>query len=271
MKSSSGRSLALVALAALLPFLLAGSSYAQVASAATVVPGGAHSSPKEGTVSAANLRVPDKAKRLLYEGQNQLRNGHDAKAKGYIDSALRIAPNYAEALTARGVIKLAEERPADALQDFNRAIRADRDNGLAYLGMGCALNQLYRFDDALPYLDRGSEFFPLSWQSAFETSRAWLAKHEYEIALQQVNRADSLSHSAKVSSGIHMVRGYSLLGLKRFEEASAELQAYLSAEPDGEVSTAVRDTLATLRALPTSEASPRDGLRRPDFAEKSTP
>jgi tetratricopeptide (TPR) repeat protein len=206
-----------------------------------------HASPKHGTVSAASLRIPEKAKRKAEKARDELCKGHEDKSMEYVNSALAVAPNYAEALTTRGIINLVQDRPAEAVKDFEQAIHADPDEGLAYLVMGCALNKLLRFSEALPYLQQSSGIFPTSWLSAFELSRAFLANHEYEKALQQANRAESLAADRRGTIPLHVVRGYALMGLKRYDEASIEFEAFISSRPNAKVTEKVRQTLSAIK------------------------
>lgn len=246
---------------ALFTFPPATAGFAQSVTDPSVLLGQSKASPKDGTVSAARLRVPDKAKRLVEKAQNELARGQEEKSLEHLMQALAVAPDYSQALATRGIIKLVQDHPGDALTDFELAIHADPKDGLAYLVMGCALNKLLRYRDAVPYLERSSEFFPSSWLAAFELSRSHLANHEYEKALQQANRATSLKPDDRGRTSLHAVRGYSLLGLKRYDEASAEFKMFLAAVPDSKLSPVIRKTLSGLktRNVPHSEEGPPMG------------
>lgn len=206
----------------------------------------ASTAPKGGTVSVATLKTPEKARHLVEKARAAMAKNRFDEARKNIEAALAIAPDYAEALTARAVLELDANQEDAAVADLDHAIKADARYGDAYLVMGATFNRMGRFDDALRSLDRSSMYQPNSWQCAYEMSKAWLGKHDYEHAMQQVNRAQSLG-GARVVSAIHMLRGYALMGQQRFEQAAKELEAYLSAEPNGQLAGSVRAALAQIK------------------------
>ena len=175
-----------------------------------------------------------------------LAKNHTQDAQKAIDAALKVTPDYADALTLRAVLEVNAQQQQAALDDLVHAVKADPSFGPAYLVLGALFNQMGRFDEALRSLDRESIYNPNSWQCAYEMSRSWLGKREYERALLQANRAQSLS--GKLHPGpIHLIRGYALMGTKRLELASAEFEAYLDAEPNGQLAGSVRVALAKIK------------------------
>lgn len=204
--------------------------------------------PKKGTVSIAELKTPEKARHLTEKARAALGKNHIQDAQKNVDSALAIAPDYADALTLRAVMKLAASQPQLAMEDLDHAVKADPSYGPAYLALGAVFNRLGRFDEALRSLDRGSMYDPNSWQCAFEMSKSWLAKHDYERALQQANRAQTLS-GKQVQGPIHLLRGYALMGENRLTQASSEFEAYLAAEPNGQLAGTIRMTLAKMKTV----------------------
>jgi outer membrane protein assembly factor BamD (BamD/ComL family) len=89
---------------------------------------------------------------------------------------------------------------------------------------------------------------PTSWQCAFETSKAWMGKHDYTHALQQLNRAQALG-GERIATQVHLLRGYALMGAKEFQQAGSELEAYLNADPNSQLSGSVRAALARIKTL----------------------
>lgn len=204
--------------------------------------------PKKGTVSIAELKTPEKARHLTEKARTELGKKHMQDAQKDIDSALAIAPDYADALTLRAVLKLDASQPQLAMEDLDHAVKADPSYGPEYLVLGALFNQLGRFDEALRSLDRSSIYDPNSWQCAFEMSKSWLGKHNYEHALQQANRAQTLS-GKQIQGPIHLLRGYALMGENQLAQASSEFEAYLAAEPNGQLAGTIRMTLAKMKTV----------------------
>ena len=228
----------------------------QAASLTLRMPGRrASASPHTGTVSVAELKTPEKARHLVEKARIEMSKGHSEDAQKHITEALAIAPEYADALTVQATMKLQAKQMQPAIEDLDRAIKSDPSHAQAYLVLGATYNQMGRFDDALRTLDRSAMYDPKSWQCPFEMAKAYLGKNDYARALQQLNKAESLG-AMKLAGSMHLLKGYALMGEKHFEQASTELQAYLTAEPQGQLAGSVRAALAKIKTeLAQSPAS----------------
>jgi Tfp pilus assembly protein PilF len=204
--------------------------------------------PGKGTVSVAQLKVPEKARHLAEKAQSAVAKGKNDQAVKFLNDSLAIAPDFANALTLRATIELTTNQPQAALDDLDKAVKADSSYGPAYLILGAVYNQMGRYDEALRSLDRSSIYDPASWQCAFESSKSWMGKHDYQRALQQLNRAQGLG-GERIATQIHLLRGYALMGAKEFQQAGVELEAYLSADPNSQLSGTVRAALARMKTL----------------------
>jgi hypothetical protein len=60
------------------------------------------------TVSVAEFRIPTKARAELQKAQQELARHKLQEARTHVDRALALAPEYAQALTLRGILKLEE-------------------------------------------------------------------------------------------------------------------------------------------------------------------
>lgn len=195
------------------------------------------------TVSAKSLAVPEKAREELFKAITAY-SRHDAQAsQQHLETALRITPDFAAALSFRGFIEINANRFDAAMDDLQHSLRADPALAITYLYLGSLLNHLGRYDEALASLDRNAQFEPRSWSCAYERARSWLGKHDYQRALAEINRAVTLGAEAKMGNALRIMRGNALYGLKQYDKATAELQAYLSAEPDGKLASVARDLI----------------------------
>lgn len=217
-----------------------------------VAAGGGENAP---AVSVQQLRVPDRAVSLLDKAHQAMdKNKLDEAAKD-ISKALAIYPEYAQALTLRGVLEMQQEQYQEAAADANHAIQADPNYGTGYLVMGAALNCQKKFQDALRPLQRAETLLPNAWQGYFESGKALLQLGRFQEALQQANRALALARTAQPSE-LHLVKGYAYLGLHTYGGALTEFQQYLSQAPAGTLSAQVRSTVERIRPLvPTAEGA----------------
>jgi len=182
-------------------------------------------------ISVAQFKIPSKAR-------DEYRKAHEALAKEKLDEAakhlekaLEVCPNYADALTLRGVLALNQKNPEAALADLDKAIKADANYAMAYMVMGSALNMQGKFDEAIRSLERGESLSPQSWQAHFELAKSYIGKADYPMALKHLERAQNMTPTEYPI--IYFLQAHALLAMKQYPEAMAALQAYLRKDPSG--------------------------------------
>jgi Tfp pilus assembly protein PilF len=199
------------------------------------------------SVSVAQLKVPGKARSAYKKAQSAATQQKTEEANRYLAEALGVFPEYSEALTLRGVLKLDAGDTTAAAADLEHAIKADPSYSLAYVALGATYNRMSKYDDAARTIDRGIALSPMSWQAYFEMGKAQLGKGAYDVSLRQLNKAQALG--PKDYPLIHLVKAHALLGMKDYPEAMAELQAYLEKAPADQTSAEARETLAKVKAF----------------------
>jgi tetratricopeptide (TPR) repeat protein len=205
------------------------------------------------TVSIAEYKVPQKARDAFHKAEAALAKHRDDEVTKQLSKALEIYPEYAAALTLRGVLCLDAQTPQRAIDDFDKAIHSDPSYALAYTGLAAALNRLEKFDDALRSASRATALAPRSWQSYFEMAKSYVGKADYEHALQQLTKAQALTPTEYAP--IHLVRAHVMLALKNYSNAVDELQAFLTLAPKDPNSNAARETLDKVRAFTATAAN----------------
>lgn len=201
------------------------------------------------TVSVASLRVPDKARKAYEKAQEALNKNKLEDARKYSEKALEAYPQYANALTLRGILEMNDGAVDKAMDDFDHAVKADPSYGLAYTTMGAAYNQQGRYKDAQRVLQRAIAIQPDSWQNYFEMAKSSLGDANYKDALQYVGKASVISQEYPP---LHLVKAHALLGLKQYPDAIGELELYLNREPSGAAADAARKVLSNAKAFVTS-------------------
>lgn len=183
------------------------------------------------SISIAQYRVPAKAREAYRKAHSALEKGKLDDASKHLAKALEICPNYAEALTLRGILELNRQDSQAAVADLDKAIKADANYAMAYMVMGSALNMQSKFDEAIRALQRGESLAPTYWQAHFEMGKSYIGKADYPAALRQLERAESLAPEEYPL--IYLLRAHALLSMKQFPEAMTALQAYLQKDPKG--------------------------------------
>jgi predicted Zn-dependent protease len=202
------------------------------------------------TVSVAQMKVPEKARKFLEKAQSALDKRKLVEAEQYVSQALEVYPDFAEALTMRGLMSLDAKHLDDATANLEKSIKADNSYGMGFIVLGAVYNMQSRFDDSIRVLDRGLMLMPQSWQGMFELGKAELGKGNYETAMRRLNKASDLA--TEQYPPIHLAKAHALLGMKNFSEASSELEAYLEQDPKSPNAAEVRESLDQVRAFVAS-------------------
>jgi tetratricopeptide (TPR) repeat protein len=198
------------------------------------------------SISVAEYKVPEKARSEFLKAAHASEKTDPVEAQKHLERALEIYPNYADALTLRAILSLASDGKA-AIADLEKAIQSDGNYALAYTVLGAAFNSQSKFDQALNTLQHGQTLAPDSWQSYFEMARAYIGKSDYQAALRELDKAQSLTPAEYLP--LRLVRAQALLALKQYDEAARECLAYLKKEPSGPNARAAQQMLDHAKQL----------------------
>lgn len=199
------------------------------------------------TVSLAEYKVPKKAREEFKKAESALNERKTDEAQKHLAKALAIHPDYADALTMRGIMNLEQKNYDAASTDFDHAIKSDPGYAMAYIALGATFNMTQRFDEALRSLDRGVALSPQSWQAYFEMAKAHVGKSEYEAAIRSADKAQELSGGKYPL--VHLLKAHAMLALKQYDPAMGELQAFLDQAPKAPQAENARTTLEQVRAF----------------------
>ncbi len=144
--------------------------------------------------------------------------------------ALKINPDYLEALQGKADTLLALKRYSEALNTYEKAIQINPDSAWqAWLGRGQALDKLGKNQEALESFDRVLSFNPAA-------SQAWQGKADIYLELQQYSAAqkalDKLLTFQQNDAKIWYKKGWSLQNLEDYEGAVKAYDQALAIEPD---------------------------------------
>jgi tetratricopeptide (TPR) repeat protein len=242
-----------------------GANFVTLTLPSTGKPGENHGS----MVSAAQLAVPKKARREYEKAEDAAQKNKWAEANQCLQRALVIWPKFAEALVLRAIIERNAYSSAQAITDAEKAVESDPSYGKAYVVLGAAYTDVNRWDDAVRALDHGVRIAPDYWQGYYEMSRTLLLKRDFAGALQQAQKASEVGHTNFAM--LHLIKGYSYLGLSNQPAARTELETYVKLEPKSDASLRVRTILERMSHPATDGAdkssSGRAGKTRPPAGE----
>jgi tetratricopeptide (TPR) repeat protein len=204
----------------------------------------------EGSISLSQMKVPGKARRILDKAFEAFHKARIDEAFSLVQKALGECPNYAKALTLRGILNMQKGDTKDAQPDLEKAVQLDYGDDTGFVALAALYNNTGDYDRAQQTLDHGMTLNPKSWQANMEMARAQIGKRDFGAAIRSLDRAQSFAPPDM--SLLHLFRAQAFIGLKDRDNAVKELQTYLGKEPTGTNSDQARRILAQLT---TSEVS----------------
>jgi tetratricopeptide (TPR) repeat protein len=203
------------------------------------------------TVSVARMLVPATAQKKYERAYRCFAQRKYDEADKELEEALEIDPEFAEALTLRGLMMLNGPDQNSARQLFEQSIQIDPSDSAAYIALAALYNHSGRFDDAMRISEKGLSFSPRSWQGYLELAKASIAKDMYQKGLKLLRQAERLGGNTYAE--VHLVKAYALVPLKLYKEAKYELQAALVHQHDGRLDEQAKQLLARLDDLENTE------------------
>lgn len=194
------------------------------------------------SVSAQQLRVPEKARRHYEHAMEEVKRRDYEKAMNDVTEALHQFSCYGDALALKAVLELQAGQPASTLADSQKAIQCDGSNAQAYFVLASAYNKLHRPEDAIRTVNEGIRFRPNAWQPYYELGMALSVLQRYSDAVKNLRRAEQLADGSFAL--IHSMLGYTLFHMGSYSDAAIELRLFLKQEPTGPNAQTVRQALA---------------------------
>lgn len=106
-----------------------------------------------------------------------------------LDEAVKLMPNDAAVIRARGLVLADLEKLEPALADLDKAIELDSDDSPTYEAKAIVLARLKRYDEALAALDKAKQLSPASVMPLLQQARVHSHQENLDAALEDLNQA----------------------------------------------------------------------------------
>lgn len=213
-------------------------------------------------ISVQRLRVPRKARALYDKALAAWAKLASSDAERKLDQALKLDPEFPEALTLRGGIQASRRQWDSAEENLQAAIGSDPSYAPPYVILAGVYNTQERFDEAQQVTQQAISAGAETWSVQYEIARSFLGKGKYESALA----VSELSlQSDEHGCLMHLAKAHALLGLRRYVEAVAELTTFVHDQPSGDGSQDARALLERLQPVVLRQAEslhPAAGITR---------
>ncbi len=203
-----------------------------------------NSDSKDGSISAAELNIPDKARKEFDKGLSAFDKEDFPTARQHFTKAVELYPKYALALVNLGVIEMKQGKASQGENYFEKAIQADPQlpNGYTSLARVKILQQKYDSADAL--LGKALSIRPLDAEPLTMLATSQSREGKYDEALTTARKVHSVPHER--FAVVHIIAAESLLQLHQPDQAADEYRLFLKEFPTSPDANSVRAELRTI-------------------------
>jgi Tfp pilus assembly protein PilF len=206
---------------------------------------------KEGagnSISAADLAVPEPARKEYELGQQSLKN-HDLDAGiTHLRKAIQLHDQFPQAHIMLGTAFNEQKKWKEAQGALEKAVQLDPKATEAYFQLGASLNQQKDYTAAVKALNQGLGLNPDVPDAAaahYELARAYLAMGQWQDA--NPHAAKAVAMQPDVASW-HILMGNINLKKGDGQGAISEFQVYLKLDPNGPAAASIRDMIPKIQA-----------------------
>lgn len=187
------------------------------------------SQPAGATVSADELRIPDKARKAFAKGVRELheRNRADRSVEHFRE-AIALYPEYDLAYMQLGLAFVQQGDLAAAEENLEKSTELNGKNARAFVLLGIVHGQQGRISDSLRVLREAVRIDKTDWLGHYELGRALARLGLLEDAYKHAQRAHLLKPDAP---GVHLLLHDVSLRRRDYQTALAEAREFLSLFP----------------------------------------
>jgi tetratricopeptide (TPR) repeat protein len=206
-----------------------------------------------GTVSAADLNVPDKARKEL-DKANEAMALHDwKKAKEHLDKALALDPNYVTAYNNLAVLYAKTDDVANEEQALKKAVTLDEHFAPALLNYAKLCIRQKNFPQAEKLLEKAAAQDPDNPESLLLLADSQYMNRHFDAAIATAAKAHTSSRDH--AAFVHYIAARAYQQENRQTQAVAEFQLFLKEEPKGPRADHVRADIAKLQSATQATAA----------------
>jgi tetratricopeptide (TPR) repeat protein len=210
--------------------------------------GAAKTSEGPGSTSAADLAVPDPARKEFDKGQKALQDKDLDGGITHLKEAIRLYPTFPQAYTLLGTAYNEQKKWKEAEAALQRATEIDPKASGAYLQLGAALNQTKDYPGAVKALTQGLTLNPDAPEAPaaqYELARAYMAQNRWQDA--EPYAAKVVAAQPDFAAG-HLLMGNIYLKKNDGNGALKEFQAYLRIDPKGPAAEQIKEMIPKIQA-----------------------
>jgi tetratricopeptide (TPR) repeat protein len=185
------------------------------------------------TIAEAEQKVPKDALKAFKQGLKLRSDNQPDKALASISQAIKLYPEYFQALAQRGDIYISMRKLDEAAMDFERALKVNAGYGPALRGAGYCKLEGGDYAQAARYLNEAARAVPDNASTLLLLGIANLELNEIAASRQALQKALAIDSSGAARAHIYLGKLYARE--HQYQQAADELHLYLEtavADPD---------------------------------------
>jgi tetratricopeptide (TPR) repeat protein len=185
------------------------------------------------TISATSYNAPKDARKAYEKGKELLKKDKFDEAAKQFEKSVEIYPKYAMAFYEIGRLKEGENKPEEARQAYDEALKADSKLIPPYERMAAMAIQEKKWQDAADISDRMIRLNPVDFPSAyFFNSLANLNMKKLDEAEKSAAELLKIDTQHRIARGEHLM-AVVLAQKGEFEKAAPHFRAFIALVPAG--------------------------------------
>jgi len=196
-------------------------------------------------ISAAELNVPDKARKEFDRGTEAMTKSRWDQAEKHFSKATEMYPRYASAYNNLGIVAINEKNLPAARGYFQQAIKFDDHMASAYLNISKLDYNEHHLKEAESSLVHALALDPMNVEAMLLMAASQLATGGLDEAITYAHRIHNLPHEKFAIS--HIIAARAFEQTKRAADAIAEYQLYLQEAPQSSLAPGAREAMARLQ------------------------
>jgi tetratricopeptide (TPR) repeat protein len=197
-------------------------------------------------ISAKQLSVPGAALRQFDEAEKELARNNSNTATEHLERAVELAPQFAAAWNALGVIAYQTNKYGRAEECFREAVAADPGLFEPLVNLGGVSLTLHKFDAAMDYNLKAVLLRPNDALANAQMGMTYYSVGQLELALKYLEQARRIDPANMTFPQLLLFQIHSRRGERN--AAAADLEDFLKHHPGWAQAAKMRETIAGLRA-----------------------
>ncbi len=198
----------------------------------------------QGSISAAELKIPEKARKEFGKGNELVAKGDLKKGQEHYEKAISIYPRYPMAYNNLGVVYMKSGDKIHAREAWNKALDADPDLATANANVARLDVVEQDFSGAIPLLDRALAIQPTNGDDLLLMCEAQLLAGHPDQALLYARKVHAIDQQKYAMA--HIIAGRALEAQNRPDLARVEYEVLLKEAPSAPEAGEARKSIARL-------------------------